>query len=242
MRVLVVSDIHANLPALEAVLAAAGPVDATWCLGDLVGYGPYPNECVERIRDIPNLTCLLGNHDAAALGYIGIDNFNLDARASMVWSQNTLSEASKQYLAQLPEQVVKERVTLAHGSPRNPVWEYILESRTATSNFDYFTTDYCLVGHTHLPILYMDPNGTGHARPILAADRENNRVTPRMILNPGSVGQPRDRDSRASFAIFDLAEDRWDHYRVEYNVAGVQQQIIALGLPVRHAIRLSEGW
>jgi diadenosine tetraphosphatase ApaH/serine/threonine PP2A family protein phosphatase len=88
----------------------------------------------------------------------------------------------------------------------------------------------------------MDPNGTGHARPILASDREDNRVTPRMILNPGSVGQPRDRDSRASYAIFDMDEDRWEHYRVEYNVAEVQQRIIALGLPIRHAIRLSEGW
>jgi diadenosine tetraphosphatase ApaH/serine/threonine PP2A family protein phosphatase len=185
---------------------------------------------------------LLGNHDAAALGQIDIDNFNADARASMVWSQTELTEDSKAFLGQLPEQMVQGPVTLVHGSPRNPVWEYILEARTATSNFQYFHTPFCLVGHTHLPILYLQTNPEERARPVSAHRYQDQPVPMRAILNPGSVGQPRDRDSRASFALFDPDASRWEQRRVDYDVVAVQTSILEAGLPTRHALRLAEGW
>jgi predicted phosphodiesterase len=152
MRVLVLSDIHANLSALDAVLADAGEFDAVWCLGDLVGYGPEPNECVERIRGLPNLVCLLGNHDAAALGQIDTEVFNTEAKLSVQWTQAHLTPENSEFLRSLPDRVENGFVTMAHGSPRNPVWEYILDGRVARKNFDAFNSSYCLVGHTHLPV------------------------------------------------------------------------------------------
>ena len=242
MRVLIISDIHANLPALEAVLGAAGQVDAVWCLGDLVGYGPDPNQCIERIRYLPNLVCLLGNHDAAALERIDIDSFNLEARLSVRWMQSELDENSLAFLADLPERVTMDGITLAHGSPRNPVWEYILDPRTAAGNFDYFETDYCFVGHTHLPIQYLRPDGVDRPQTVLPSPDTVIHLEPRAILNPGSVGQPRDHDPRAAFAIFDPNSNTWEFKRVVYDIASVQKRIIDAGLPQRHAIRLSEGW
>src|SRR5512142_889123 len=154
MRILVLSDIHANLTALETVLADAGAVDAVWCLGDIVGYGPDPNECVARIRGLENLVCLLGNHDAAALSRIPIETFNQDARRSIEWMQEVLTKETFAFLSELPETVVTGQVTLVHGSPRNPVWEYILDLHNAAQNMEYFDTQICMVGHTHLPIAY----------------------------------------------------------------------------------------
>jgi predicted phosphodiesterase len=242
MRILVISDIHANLPALEAVLSAAGQVDGVWCLGDLVGYGPDPNEVVEKVRSLPNLVCLMGNHDAAALGQIDIEAFNLEARLSMHWLQTELNQASQEFLRRLPEKVVIGEATLAHGSPRNPVWEYILDPRTASANFNYFDTNYCFVGHTHLPALYARADGQPIARLFIPSADTPIELEPRIILNPGSVGQPRDRNPKASFAFFNPEESRWEPQRVEYDFTGVQKRILDAGLPPRHAQRLGEGW
>jgi diadenosine tetraphosphatase ApaH/serine/threonine PP2A family protein phosphatase len=242
MRILVISDIHANLPALEAVLQAAGPVDATWCLGDLVGYGPDPNACIDLVRQQPGLICLKGNHDAAAIDQIDVDAFNTDARASVHWLRSQLTASSLEFLRSLPERSVQRNVTLVHGSPRNPVWEYIQDSRTASQNFEFFDTDFCLVGHTHIPILYLQPEGVAFAHPTFPDYLEDNPLEPRAILNPGSTGQPRDRDPRASFAIFDPDASHWEHHRVEYDIPSVQKRILDARLPIRHAQRLGEGW
>ena len=129
--ILVLSDIHANLTALEAVFQSAGTVDAVWCLGDVVGYGPDPNECIELLRSQPNLACLMGNHDAAALGQIALETFNREARDSIQWLQSILKPENRDFLKSLPERMTIEQVTLAHGSPRNPVWEYLLDSHSA---------------------------------------------------------------------------------------------------------------
>ncbi|HQP09316.1 MAG TPA: metallophosphoesterase family protein, partial [Anaerolineaceae bacterium] len=150
MRILIISDVHANLPALEAVLAAAAPFDSVWCLGDLVDYGPDPNECVERIRDLPNLTCITGNHEAAVLNLLAVESFNGDARKSALWTANALTERNKHFLLNLPETAVVDHVTLVHGSPRYPVWEYILDTQTAAENYHYFETSNCFVGHSHV--------------------------------------------------------------------------------------------
>jgi diadenosine tetraphosphatase ApaH/serine/threonine PP2A family protein phosphatase len=242
MRVLIISDIHANLTALEAVLADAPEVDTIWCLGDLVGYGPDPNECVTRVAALPNLICLLGNHDAAALGRIDIETFNPDARLAIQWTREALSPASINFLENLPEKMIVDHVTLAHGSPRQPVWEYILDTRTATLNFEYFQSPYCLVGHTHLPVIYYLPDESRVARLVVPDASMQLVLAPRAILNPGSVGQPRDRDPRASYAIYDSEQNLMEYHRVTYDVATVQQRMVSAHLPDRHVLRLSSGW
>ncbi len=242
MRVLVISDIHANLTALEAVLADAGEVEATWCLGDLVGYGPDPNECVERIRGLPNLVCLLGNHDAAALNQIDVDAFNSEARSSLNWVKGTLSADNLDYIQHLPEVTEVDQVTLAHGSPRNPIWEYILDPRTAHRNLDYFQTPFCFVGHTHLPIIYQFNTALTVVTVMAPEAGDAHTLTARAMANPGSVGQPRDHDPRACYAIFETSEALWEMHRVVYDIEGVQQRIRKAGLPLKHALRLTEGW
>jgi predicted phosphodiesterase len=242
MRILVISDIHANLTALEAVLLDAGQVEATWCLGDLVGYGPDPNECVERIRSLPNLTCLIGNHDAAALNQIDISSFNPEARRALIWTQNILLPVNYEYLANLPPRIELDSVTLAHGSPRQPIWEYLLDTRAATQNFSHFDTPYCFVGHSHLPVIYQLVNGRTSADLVIPKPKTTINMIPRMIINPGSVGQPRDRDPRAAYAIYDSNELTWENRRVSYDITSVQSRMQQLGLPDRHIERLSAGW
>ena len=243
MRVLIISDIHANYTALLAVLKDAGHVDETWCLGDLVGYGPDPNAVVEEVREISNLTCILGNHDMAAIGKMPLEAFNGDARRSLEYHEKVLSASNMDFMRSLSANVkVRGEATLAHGSPRDPLWEYILNALSAQVNFDHFDTPWCFVGHSHIQCVF-------------ALDEETNRVTVnqtkadetitlrrKMILNPGSVGQPRDRNPRAAYAIYDTEARTWTPRRVTYNISEVQQGIRAAGLPEKHAVRIAEGW
>ena len=241
MRVLVVSDIHANLTALEAVLQDAGPFDCVWCLGDLVGYGPDPNEVIERIRSLPGLLCLIGNHDQAALGIIPLSRFNSDAGAAAAWTMEHLLPENTAYLRSLPSRISFEDFTLAHGSPRQPVWEYILDAKTADGNFDSFSTNYCLIGHSHLPLIFHRPRGDSRAALVAVSWEQPLELDPRMILNPGSVGQPRDGDPRAAFAMFDDGRSRVVLRRVAYPLGPAQEAILAAGLPRHLAARLAVG-
>ncbi len=241
MRCLIISDIHANRPALEAVLHDAEPFDAVWCLGDLVGYGPDPNECVERIRNLEHVS-LAGNHDWTALGRLSLDQFNQDARVAINWTRNELSSETREYMIALPNFLVQDNVTLAHGSPREPTWEYLLDVGVAAINFRYFDTPICLVGHTHIPLIFAFDEEQHRCHPILppypdpiALDQH------RLILNPGSVGQPRDGDSRASYAILDTTAHTWTHRRVAYPVEITQERMRARGMPARLVERLSGG-
>lgn len=240
MRILVISDIHANANALESVLATAGSVDAVWCLGDIVGYGPDPNECILRLLQIPNLVCLQGNHDAAAVGDLPLDGFNVEARSSIEWLRDTLTKDSLTFLKTLQPRREEKSVTLAHASPRQPVLEYLLDTYSAGENFSYFATDLCFVGHTHVPVIFFKTE-EGVGLQIPSSDITFT-LDGRCIANPGSVGQPRDRDPRAAFAIFDSEALTWEYHRVEYDVAAVQQRMQAAGLPERHISRLSGGW
>ena len=243
MRILVMSDIHANYTALEAVLKDAGQVDETWCLGDLVGYGPDPNACVEEIRERPMLTCMLGNHDVAVIGRMPFESFNGDARRSLVWHERVLSASNADFLRSLPENPkVRGDVTMAHGSPRDPVWEYIINTLSARLNFDFFDTTWCFVGHSHIQCMFILDQERD--RITLEAPRlgEAMSLTNRAILNPGSVGQPRDRDPRAAYAIFDPEAKTWEARRAAYNIAEVQERIREARLPEKHAVRLVEGW
>ncbi len=265
MRVLILSDIHANLVALESVLAASdGEYDTVWSLGDVVGYGPCPNECVELVSEIATLS-VMGNHDWAALGRPGIDveYFNPHARQAVYWTRDALTDSSRAYLDKLADKPLSAPeapdVLVTHGSPRVPVMEYIQTPTIAMENFAFFTEAICLVGHTHKPTIYhwelrdeLEPEDgqnehqiatVSHVLPQLDArlklDTSNRR---RFILNPGSVGQPRDNDPRAAYAILDLEARTWSYHRVAYPIELTQSQMRAADLPKRLVDRLSFGW
>ncbi len=242
MKVLVISDIHANLTALEAVLDDAGSLDATWLLGDLVGYGPDPNECVARVRELPDLVCLMGNHDAATLGLIDTSTFNPAARVAIRWTKDTIRPENLDYLSKLPETMRYGDITMVHGSPRQPIWEYLLDVRKATENFGYFDTAYCFVGHTHLPTIYQLGDMHSKADLIIPQTGSPLILSPRAIINPGSVGQPRDHNPRASYAIFDSETSSIEYRRVSYDIHAVQTRMIEADLPRRHIDRLTAGW
>ncbi len=242
MRILVISDIHGNLTALETVLAHAGEYDVAWCLGDLVGYGPDPNECVERVQALKNVVCILGNHDAAVNSQMDTSTFNPEARISIHWTQAHLTPANIEFLAHLPNRSFQDEVTLVHGSPRSPTYEYLLDTYLATINFSYFESPYCFVGHTHLPVQYLLKNGRGYADLLVPRENEIVEIQSRSILNPGSVGQPRDRDARAAYALFDPDKKTWEYRRVAYDIAAVQARMRAANLPDRHIQRIAAGW
>jgi diadenosine tetraphosphatase ApaH/serine/threonine PP2A family protein phosphatase len=242
-RILVFSDVHANAVALEAVLTDAGTVDETWCLGDVAGYGPQPNECIERIRSLPNLTCIMGNHDFAAIGNIALEIFNSDARKALLWQRKQFSEESRSFLSSLPDElVVHGEVSLAHGSPRDPIWEYVMNTLVARINLSYFETPWCFVGHSHFQAVFQFHAKTDDISIEVPRPAEQYELKERAILNPGSVGQPRDRDPRAAYAIFFPEARTWEPRRVEYDIKAVQKMIMDAGLPPRHAERLAGGW
>lgn len=240
MRSLIISDIHANATALDAVLAHAGNVDAFWCLGDLVGYGPDPNECIARLRELPNLICLQGNHDGAALGHLALEGFNLEARNSIEWLRENITSDSSNFLETLRPRAEVNDISLCHASPRHPMLEYLLDTFSAAENFGYFETDFCFVGHTHVPVLFSLTSHTVHLE--VPIPNTQLQLVARCIVNPGSVGQPRDRDPRAAYAIFDTETKVWDYRRVEYDVEAVQRRMRAANLPERHIARLAAGW
>jgi diadenosine tetraphosphatase ApaH/serine/threonine PP2A family protein phosphatase len=242
MRVLVVSDIHANLNALDAVLEAAGSFDAVWCLGDLVGYGPDPNECIQRVRDLPDLQCIAGNHDRASASGMDLDAFNPEAKHALEWTRGQLTEESSRFLMELPETIESDPYTLAHGSPRRPLWEYLLDSGRAQGSFASFQTRYCLVGHSHVAMAFVMND---HNRCVTHLPSHGSKISlgfHRMILNPGSIGQPRDQDPRAAYSILDTDTLDWEWHRIEYNVEDVQARMRAEKLPPRLILRLAEGW
>lgn len=242
-RILVISDIHANLPALEAVLQDAGPVDETWCLGDVVGYGPDPNECILRLGGLPNLTCLMGNHDLAAVGGMVLDVFNHDARNSLLWQKLVLTSESLEFLQHCPQTLqTRGEVSLVHGSPHDPIWEYVLNTAVALENLEHFITPWCFLGHTHYQSIFQYHSDSQRMEIQLPKPGDVYCMKERAILNPGSVGQPRDRDTRAAYAIYESEGNTWQPKRVKYNIKDVQERIIKEGLPARHANRLSSGW
>ena len=241
MRLLIISDIHANLAAFEAVLEDAdGEWDQIWCLGDVIGYGPNPNECLALLREHDHVT-LTGNHDWAALDKLDINAFNHEARRAIRWTQETITEETRSYLAERPPMTVNEPFTLAHASPRQPVWEYIMDQGTALVNFDYFDTRYCLVGHTHSPLIFEELDSM-RVNARLPNYGEVMPLNGRLIVNPGSVGQPRDSDPRAAYALLDTEEMTWEQRRVDYPIEVTQEKMRKEGLPYRLIARLEYGW
>jgi diadenosine tetraphosphatase ApaH/serine/threonine PP2A family protein phosphatase len=239
MRVAVLSDIHSNLVALDAVLAHAGSVDAVWHLGDVVGYGPDPDAVVSRLAEVGAIG-VRGNHDAAALGGPEIEWFNPEAKAAAAWTRDTISDPTRAWLDALPLTRIEGPMTLVHGSPRDPLREYIVSSGVALANLGVLETTYGLHGHTHVPIAFVDDD----AHVAVAEPMDDDALTldaRRTLLNPGSVGQPRDGDPRASYLILDTETSVVTWHRVAYDIPRVQAAIRAAGLPRRLADRLAIG-
>lgn len=242
MRILILSDIHSNYVALETVLNEAEPFDTIWNLGDTIGYGPAPNECLISVRQRASVM-LAGNHDLACLGRLDLDDFNDEARAANLWNGNQLLAEQRQFLDTLPAQCdIDTQFHAAHGSPREPVWEYLLERYQAEENFEEFDQQVCLVGHSHVQMFFR-LNPEGRIERTIARDGQVLRIDPatRYIINPGSVGQPRDNNPRAAFALLDRSADTVTFRRVRYNIRATQAAMRQAGLPEVLARRLDYG-
>ena len=259
MRIIILSDVHANLAALEAVLRHAeegGPVDGVWCLGDSVGYGPQPVECVSRLREA-DATLVAGNHDRAATGMMGVEEFNQDAAAAALWTRGRLSHEDAAFLNALPEvtgatgepgpgqtAARQDEFTLVHGTLRRPVWEYLYTHDAALAHLKRQRTAFGLVGHTHVPMLAVEgeqyPQGCELYR-LQDGDRIELRDDLKLVINPGSIGQPRDGDPRAAYALYDTASASVTINRVEYDIAATQALMAEASLPRWLIERLAEG-
>jgi diadenosine tetraphosphatase ApaH/serine/threonine PP2A family protein phosphatase len=240
MRVAVISDVHGNRHALDAVLAeiAAEPVDAVWCLGDTVGYGPQPNECCRLVQEHADL-CLVGNHDLVALGALTVSDFNEEAAAAAVWTSEALTDESRTFLRSLEPQATADGVELFHASARDPVWEYVLSEEAARATFDLTTAPLVLVGHSHVA-LALTVNGLEVTGGI-APGGTSVDLAGRWLVNPGSVGQPRDGDPRAAWLFADLERASAAFRRVSYPVERTQAEMVEAGLPPLLAARLAVG-
>jgi predicted phosphodiesterase len=240
MRVAVISDVHANYHALEAVLEQIDGerVDAVWCLGDTVGYGPLPNECCETVRARAD-RCLVGNHDLVVLGELAVSDFNDEAAAAARWTADVLTYGSRNFLETLKPSAEADGVDLFHASARDPVWEYVLSEEAARATLELSQAPLVLVGHSHvaLAITVDDSDVLGG----LAPGGSEVTLEGRWLLNPGSVGQPRDGDPRAAWLLLDLDRQSAVFRRVEYPVAETQTEMRKRGLPPPLAARLAHG-
>ena len=241
MRVAVISDIHGNAHALDAVLAAIDRErpDAVWCLGDLVGYGPRPNRCTRVVAAHADL-CLAGNHDLGVLGTIAITEFSADAGASARWTRTVLEPEARDYLTSLEPSATTSRAELFHASPRDPVWEYIASAEAAEAALAATTAPVVLVGHSHVALAILGA-GEGISGGLAPGGEEIDLARGRWLLNPGSVGQPRDGDPRAAWLLLDFRSGRAGFRRVDYDVVATQREIRERGLPEGLAARLDLG-
>jgi len=240
MRVAVISDVHANYRALEAVLEEidAERVDAVWCLGDTVGYGPRPNKCCEAVSSRSSYS-LVGNHDLVVLGELSISDFNDDAAEAAIWTSQVLTQESRAFLEPLQPAGEVAGVDLFHASARDPVWEYVLTEEAARGTFELSDASLVLVGHSHVALALSD-NGDRISGGVALAGSEV-ELEGRWLLNPGSVGQPRDGDPRAAWLLLDLDRGLAAFRRAPYAIEQTQAEMRKLGLPAPLAARLERG-
>ncbi len=242
MRIAILADIHANLAAFEAVMddiEAKGGVDEYWCLGDIIGYGPDPGECIKLLRQL-NFICISGNHDLGAIGKLELSYFNPTAAEACRWTAARLNPVDVRYLEDLPATVQKGDFLLVHGSPLEPALEYVISTGIAAKNFSFFKSKYCLVGHTHAPLAFKEEGNTCTSI-TLSTGIGLVLGEKRMIINPGGVGQPRDGDPRASYAIYESEGRMLRLYRVEYDIQSTQDKMVRSGLPMTLVSRLESG-
>ena len=244
MKALIVSDVHSNLEAFSSVIEdARGQTgfDQIWSLGDLVGYGPDPAAVVDLIREHDH-RAVAGNHDLASIGKLSLEAFNDYAAAANSWTAEVLDPDRMDFLGDQPLSLEIDEFTIVHGSPRDPIWEYVVSERTAVACFNHFDTYWCLVGHSHVPFICRMSEDRRSARffsPLYGAPYPLEEQ--RLIVNPGSVGQPRDEDSRAAYAVYDSDDETVTHYRVEYDISTTQQKMRSHGLPQFLIDRLAVG-
>jgi len=241
MRIAILSDIHANYHALQTVLAEVDrdEVDEVWCLGDTVGYGPRPNRCCAVVADRADL-CLAGNHDLAVTGALSVDEFNGDAAAAARWTRGVLEPAARAFLEPLAPTATRPGVELYHGSPVDPVWDYVLSEAAAFLSFRLTTTPLVLVGHSHVA-LALSWEGSTLGGGVANDGAEIDLDASRWLLNPGSVGQPRGGDPRAAWLLIDEDARRATFRRTSYPIEQTQTEIRERGLPEALAERLAHG-
>jgi predicted phosphodiesterase len=245
VRIAIIADVHSNLEALEAVLRHAEGENAlgqVWCLGDIVGYGADPAACIALLRRL-DLHCVPGNHDHAAIGLLPTDDFNRDAAAAAHWTAAQLSPEERQYLENLPNVVQEGDFTLVHGTLRWPIWEYLYSPEAALAHLQRQQTPFSLVGHTHVPMLVVaDERAKEGCQMYYLEDGTTIKLgDKRLVINPGGVGQPRDGDRRAAYAVYDADARTVTLYRLEYDIAATQKKMEAAGLPRWLIYRLSIG-
>jgi diadenosine tetraphosphatase ApaH/serine/threonine PP2A family protein phosphatase len=244
VRIAVITDVHANLPALEAVLEAieAAGVEQTWCLGDVLGYGVEPDACTDLVRERCDV-CLVGNHDLAVLGELDIASFSEAAAVAVEWTRANVAERTLEFLRALQPSAEHDGLGLFHASPRDPVWEYVLSSEQADAGIDANPQRIALIGHSHVALFFTRPEGDeAEARGARAGDGtllDLGRGS--WLVNPGSVGQPRDGDPRAAWLEIDLEGETACFHRVPYEIERAATAILEAGLPSRLADRLHTG-
>jgi predicted phosphodiesterase len=242
MRIALISDIHGNRHALEAVLEAIDgeDVEEVWCLGDLVGYGADPDACVELVQGRADL-CLAGNHDLAVRGDLPLEDFSRGAAIAAEWTQETMAKEGLEYLRALETHDVSREVGLYHASPRDPIWEYVLSTLLAELCLDVQEHRVCFIGHSHVALSFSRAENevaTGEAR---RGGIELDISAGQWLINPGSVGQPRDGDARAAWMLLDTGAWRAEYRRTDYDIAGAAAAIRAARLPDSLAERLQYG-
>ena len=242
MLVAIVSDIHGNRHALEAVLADVASTDARelWCLGDVVGYGADPNDCCALVRENAAV-CLAGNHDLAVTGTIPLDEFSHGAALAARWTQEVLADDHVEWLRSLSPQGDEEGVGLYHASPRDPIWEYVLSTLLAELCLDVAEERVCLVGHSHVALSFVRPEGEAATGDTRRAGDALDMSHGEWLINPGSVGQPRDGDPRAAWLLLDTGSWQAEWRRTPYDIAGAAAAIRAARLPDSLAERLEYG-
>jgi predicted phosphodiesterase len=241
MKIAVVSDIHSNLEALEAVEKAIDGVgvDAIYFVGDVVGYGPDPNACTMWIMENADIA-VMGNHDAAALGEIDIENFNPNAKKAIMWNSDQMEGWAFDYIKTLPMVASQNGVTVVHANPQEPEsWNYIFSLWDAERNFSYFESDFCFVGHSHQSVTVgMEESGQVS---VLPGDSFTVDAGTRYLINVGSVGQPRDGNPEACFGLLDTDKGIFAIHRAPYEFKITQEKMVKAGLPKSLADRLAEG-
>jgi predicted phosphodiesterase len=242
VRVAIASDIHGNRHAFEAVIDAAEAAGAEelWCLGDLVGYGGSPDECV-RLADEHCAICLAGNHDLAVIGTLSLEDFSRGAALAAEWTRETISEPTRDFLAGLAPEGSAEGVGLFHASPRDPIWEYVLSGLTAELCLDATDFRVSLIGHSHVALSFQRPEGEPASGTTRRGGEELDIGSGEWLINPGSVGQPRDGDRRAAWLLLDTGAWTATWQRCEYDVSAAQAAIRAARLPDSLAERLQYG-
>jgi diadenosine tetraphosphatase ApaH/serine/threonine PP2A family protein phosphatase len=242
-RIAIISDIHSNLAALEAVVADIGSADEWWCLGDIVGYGPDPNQVIDMMREL-EVTCIRGNHDDGVQRLSDLGWFNSTAGLALEWTARQLSEDSWRFLRELPQEISRDGYHLVHGSPRDPLTEYVTNGSIADSALHLIDEDVCLIGHTHVPSSFVQITEQRGVEVSQRLDGECIRLDDgtRQILNAGSVGQPRDGDARAAYGTLETSDRTFTWRRVPYDIEATQERMHRAALPKMLIERLSEGW